>query len=266
MIATPRIRLGRAGWEWRLWKRHQFRALKRRPRYQPFVTHLLGRPLQVVDGLSFYHSYREIFQQEIYRFDTHHPAPRILDGGANIGLSVLYFKQLYPLAKITAFEPDDAVFRALKENLHSFQHPDVELVEAALWTAETTLSFYAEGADAGRVHYQHDGALPRQVPAVRLASYLQQEVDMVKLDIEGAEVDVLVDCGAALQGVRHLFVEYHSFQDQPQRLDEMLTVLREAGFRVQIHAQFASPSPLLQKARQSHLGMDLQLNVFAYRS
>lgn len=33
-------------------------------------------------------------------------APRIIDGGANIGLSVIYFKQLFPRSRTTAFEPD----------------------------------------------------------------------------------------------------------------------------------------------------------------
>ncbi len=86
---------------------------------------------------------------------------------------------------------------------------------------------------------------------------------MLKLDIEGAEIDVLADCASLLPNVRNLFVEYHSFASQPQRLNDLFSILGKAGFRVHLQTQFGSRQPLL--ARQVQLGMDLQLNVFAYR-
>src|SRR5688572_3562695 len=42
------------------------------------------------------HTYKELFEDEIYRFTAAHSSPLIIDCGANIGLSILYFKQLYP--------------------------------------------------------------------------------------------------------------------------------------------------------------------------
>jgi len=66
-----------------------------------------------------------------------------------------------------------------------------------------------------------------------------------------------------LERVLRLFVEYHSFQDQPQRLHRILQVLTENGFRYQIQTQFSSRTPFA--LIESQEGVDLQLNIFAYR-
>jgi hypothetical protein len=48
------------------------------------------------------------------------------------------------------------------------------------------------------------------------------EIDMLKLDIEGAEVDVIVDCLDRLHNIHNVLVEYHSFRWHKQRIDELL--------------------------------------------
>jgi hypothetical protein len=69
------------------------------------------------------------------------------------------------------------------------------------------------------------------VRTVRLRDYLDQPIEFLKLDIEGAEVPVLLDCSDRLEQVEHLFVEYHSFIGLPQPLDCLISILRSAGFR-----------------------------------
>jgi FkbM family methyltransferase len=155
------------------------------------------------------------------------------------------------------------VFALLKANCEALA-PDAELVPKALWTAETTLRFQQEGADAGRL--LTDGAAGPavvEVPTARLRDFLGQEVDLLKLDVEGVETELLEDCKDRLPNVRNLFVEYHSFVGRPQTLDRLLAILREAGFRVHLHTPSDAPNPLVN--RPVYLGMDLQLNVFAFR-
>ena len=89
-------------------------------------------------------------------------------------------------------------------------------------------------------------------------------MDFLKLDIEGAEVDVLADCHPKLQNVDKMMVEYHSHSQERQRLHEMLHILQEAGFRYHIKETFTCLHPFLD--RGLCVGMDLQLNVFAYRT
>jgi hypothetical protein len=141
---------------------------------------------------------------------------------------------------------------------------DVELHNKALWVRDGTIEFHRDGADGGRLNAPHEGNDRTSVECCRLTPFMLGEpVDMLKLDVEGAEVDVLLDCAAALANVRNCFVEYHSFAGQPQRLDELLGVLRQAGFRVQLHTQFESRHPLV--SRRTTLGMDFQADIAAYR-
>lgn len=246
------------------YKSREIARLNRLPRYQPTVTNILGKPLEIVDGLSFVLMYKEIFGQQIYRFRTNKRNPYIIDGGANIGLSVLYFKELYPRSQIVAFEPDDDVFSVLLRNIQTSGYEDVNLLCQALWSSETKLGFMSEGSYGGRISQAED-PLDKVVQTIRLRDYLNRHVDFLKLDIEGAETEVLIDCADSLDCVENLFIEYHSFSKKPQTLHTMINILADAGFRVYITRPYdTSPQPFMQ--RYVYEGMDLQLNIFAFRS
>ena len=88
-----------------------------------------------------------------------HGEPRILDCGANVGLASLYFKKRYPEARVTAFEADPAIADVLRGNLLRNGCPDVEVVEAAVWTEEGTVEFCREGADSGTIQDFASGTL-----------------------------------------------------------------------------------------------------------
>ena len=206
--------------------------------------------------------YTEIFEREIYRFRSKTEQPYIIDCGANIGLSVSYFKQHYPQARILAFEADETIFGVLSRNVARLGYQNVELVCRAVWNSETSLNFMNEGADGGRLSGPSD-AKDNVVKTIRLRDYLQGPVDFLKLDIEGAETDVLEDCADVLGNVDCMFVEYHSFAERPQTLHKLTSILAAAGYRLHIHPENASPQPFL--SREVYGGMDLQLNVFAFR-
>lgn len=242
--------------------KREYARLERLPRHHPTTTDLLGEPLQVVDAASFLWTHWEIFTEQIYEFRSRRPRPRIIDGGANIGLSVLYFKRLYPESRIIAFEPDPQLFGVLRSNADRIGGSDIELVNAALWVENGTLPFMVEGADGGRIARGQDH-VSMPVAAVRLKDYLNEPIDLLKLDIEGAETDVILDCGDALRQVDHLYVEYHSFAGERQALPNLLQVLRDAGFRLDLRPVKVSPQPFLH--RKESLGMDLQLHIFGYR-
>jgi FkbM family methyltransferase len=242
----------------------EFGRIQQIPRYQLGTTHILGKTLKFIDSASFGFIYDEMFKKEIYKFTTENPQPYIIDAGANIGLSILYFKQLYPNAQIVAFEPDNQVFEVLDFNVKSFSLTNVELVKKALWNEETVLEFMSEGADGGRVAITSDKTKLIQVPTERLRKYLDRKVDFLKIDIEGAETTVLKDCADLLPNVERLFVEYHSFVDKPQELHQLLIFLANAGFRYNVqHIGVFSENPLTKI--NNYLGMDNQLNIFAVK-
>lgn len=246
--------------------------LKTMPRYQRGSSELRGKRIEFCDAASFAAMREEIFKGGIYRFRAESQTPFIIDGGANIGLSALYFKELYPDCRILAFEPDPDICAVLRTNLEMWQARDVEVINKALWSSQTTLEFQAEGADAGRVVSGEDStgedstnefAGASRVETVRLRDYLDRPVDFLKLDIEGAETEVVLDCAQSLGNVANLFVEYHSFAGRKQTLPDLLHAVREAGLRVHIHAPVQAPQPLFERA--TYHGMDMQLNIFAWR-
>jgi FkbM family methyltransferase len=234
------------------------------PPNQRATTNLFGAAFEVVDGASFAHSYLTFFRSQLYRFDLAAAKPFILDCGANIGISVAWWKNRYPAARVVAFEPDPEIFEVLKRNCARFR--DVELVNAALWDREEELPFSAKGGEGG--HLSELSANPptaaiRPVRCVRLRDFLGHRCDFLKMDIEGAELEVLPDCEDLLGNVERAFIEYHSFVGRPQGLARTLAVLEHAGFRMHIRTEMPSPRPLEELLIYNE--KDLRLAIFCYR-
>lgn len=240
----------------------EFMRIKNMERFTKGSTRLFGNDFSFVDSASFLFLYDEIFRTEIYKFRTEADSPVIIDAGANIGMSVLYFKKIYPNAKIIAFEPDPTVSQTLEENIINFNLENVNVVKKALWNEIKTLSFYEEGADGGRLDSKEGTTF---VQTVLLSNYLNEKIDLLKIDIEGAEIEVLEECKNKLHNIERIFVEFHSMIDRPQRLEQLLSILANAGFRYYIsHIGIYSPTPFIHKNKS--VGMDNQLNIFATRN
>jgi FkbM family methyltransferase len=237
--------------------------LRNTPRFTDCHASVYDWTLSIPDSASFLSSYREIFSNQIYAFRFNGDRPKILDLGANIGLSVLYFKKLYPLAQITAFEADPDIFKHLVKNVHGNGYTDVQLINKAVWHENTTLKFCSEGADGGRAALPGDDNLI-EVAAIDIAEYLRgNQFDLLKMDIEGAEEIVLPACKDYLEKFKFIFVEYHSKINRKQCLDKILHLISEAGFRIHLHSVVCSPSPFIEIRVNS--GFDLQLDIFGWK-
>lgn len=239
-----------------------YRSVVNLPPFTEGRARVFGTPVRFSDRDGFLHSVREIFFDKVYRFDARREKPRIVDAGANIGLSIIYFKRLYPDATIVAYEPDNEIFALLQANTGHYE--GVELREAAAWTADTELTFFREGSLAGSVAMDYlNRGKEVKVRAERLKTELQKgPVDFLKIDIEGAENSVLFDIEPELSTVDFLFFEYHSVPGQPQRLGELLNLAGRAGFRYVINGAHGPRLPFVEKVAH---GFDLQLNVYCFR-
>ncbi len=242
------------------------------PRYTKGEINWSGKMLKYIDANSFAWTYDELFKRHIYRFESNVESPLIIDCGANIGLSIIYFKELYPNARIIAFEPDDQVFDYLDFNIKSFDFDKVELIKKGLWKEETELVFLSEGADGNRIMNNDEKLLlenkkykKNSIFTTKLSNYIQENVDFLKIDIEGAETDVLLEANDKLHLVSNIFIEYHSFVNQPQRLNEILDILSKKGFKYYMDIPVSlTDQPFLH--RGSFLSMDLLVNIYAYRN
>lgn len=170
------------------------------PRRTPGLLVVGGKILRYADMHSFYHQARQIFGDRLYDFQCAETAPLILDCGAHIGLASLFLKERFPAARIQAFEADAALAETCRANFAAFGVPDVAVTQAAVWTHDRGVSFDATHDDAGHVA---ENSAAAKVPSVRLKALLAgQHIDFLKLDVEGAEFDLIEDCGSDLANAK----------------------------------------------------------------
>jgi FkbM family methyltransferase len=226
------------------------------------IIRFKGLKIKYTDGKSLVGMFHEIFYLEHYKFRSKIENPIIIDCGANIGLSVLYFHSILKNAKIIAYEADPIIANVLKENLSS-NNCDAEIVQKAIWINNNEkLSFSSSGADAGTLFSNENTII---VDSVRLKNILESynRIELLKIDIEGAEIEVIKDCQDSLSHIDKIFVEYHSFSTSKQELDILLSIMSKQGFRYKILPARKEKTPFLVNTK--HEQMDLQLNIFFFR-
>lgn len=212
---------------------HERRRLRRTP--SGALVHVGGFEIRTNDGPNLAVLVGDVLRREVYRFHATRPDPLVLDCGANIGLSVLYAKTLYPGARIHAFEPDPAVFLYLEENVARAGLDGVESHRVAVAGRRGTLAFWSDGKYSSTLADYHEGPPEPgwkrvEVEAVPLADYLVESVDFLKMNIEGAEWDALEAAADRLQLVSELVVEYHHLPGLPRTLHKILELLHDSGF------------------------------------
>jgi FkbM family methyltransferase len=190
---------------------------------------LQGRPFRYADLHSFYHQAVQIFAKRLYDFESSTDTPLILDCGAHIGLASLFFATRYPGARILSFEADPRIADMLAFNIRSFGLDQIVLPEGkAVWIDDAGAPFSFTSDDAGHV----SAAAAALVPSVRLKDLIgSQNVELLKLDVEGSEFALLHDCDDALGRVSKMIIEVHRFRDEDGKLGNLLGILERNGFR-----------------------------------
>ena len=194
---------------------------------------------EYVDAMSTWPQWDDIFIHQSLYFDSDVPSPRILDCGANIGLASIYFKRRHPHAKLTAFEADPRLASICRSNLAANDGTEqVDIQQAAVWTAAGTLEFICEGTDSGAIASLAEPVQGPVLPvaSVRLRDWLDEPVDLLKLDVEGAELCVLEDCIDRLCNVRAMLVEVHESNAGGRKTGAMFDLLTAAGYVFDVRA------------------------------
>lgn len=241
----------------------QVRLLKNLPENQLNDITLWGHSFTCFGKHELIHGIGEIFLDEIYKTELPSNA-KIIDCGAHIGISVLYFKKICPSASIIAFEPDEKNFELLQKNVSSYKLKDVTLLQEAVWTETKEISFHSDGSMSSKINLDSQEDALSKVKAVRLHDIIDSEINFLKLDIEGAEYDVLKDIAPKLHLISNLFIEYHGKFNQNPELIEILEILQDAKYLFYIkEASNVYKTPFLRENNASNY--DVQLNIFAFR-
>lgn len=233
------------------------------PRRTPGEVEFNGISLAFNDNVALLGMLDEIFVKQNYLFSCTNDRPLIVDCGANIGVGVAYFKSIFPNAIIHAFEPDETAYRCLVENVERNGYRDVFTNQKAVWVRNEELKFFPDGSWGGGLHAK-DSAAAVTVQAVDILDLLELRADFLKMDIEGAESDVIQHAFDKISAnVDRFFFEWHSFRDASQRLGAILKQFEEAGFRYHIKEASTRMSPFSTTPPGP---MDSQLDVFVFRS
>lgn len=228
------------------------RLLRRFPGLERKREAFLGLQVEVFDYWTFVYLFEEVFVGGDYRFECASAEPRIIDCGSNIGLSTLYFKLQYPKARILGFECDPQTFELLQRNVRANGLRDVEVRNEALFPGKDRVALYRDPNWHGAPFMSLDRSLVARlgsndgkfvphslVPATVLSRHVNEPVDFLKMDIEGAEVPVLEELGASgkLPLIGQMVLEFHHHIDpSSDQLGRLLSLFEANGFGYQLRA------------------------------
>jgi FkbM family methyltransferase len=189
---------------------------------------------EYVDPRQLRVQFEEIFIGRQYAFSSDRPDPVIIDCGGNVGLSAVWFKLNYPKCRLTVYEADPDLAKISDANLKRAGFEDVLIRHEAVWVAKTTVAFCKTGNDSGKIASESSTSYP----AINISEHLPNRVDLLKLDIEGAEFAVLDKlCETqAIQRVERLICEFHLWRDKTDDLLAILTRLKSSGMQISMKA------------------------------
>lgn len=159
---------------------------------------------------------RQVLLNSEYAWDLPFEPRVIVDAGANIGITSVFFANRYPKARIIAIEPESRNYEMLKKNAGPY--PNVIPVQAALWRENGSIEVLDPGEGNWGFRTQKSVGPTDQptcgaVRAVTLDSLMAElgleRVDLLKVDIEGAEREVFASPEAWMQSVGAILIELH---------------------------------------------------------
>lgn len=210
---------------------------------------VLNRKLSYFNNYIFKIAFHEIFiKQEYKNFKTDKNSPLIFDCGENVGLATMYFKQFYPNSTIIAFEPDEEIFTLLKKNILQNNLDNVNIFNIALSDSKGTKEFFFDenrktsNIGTGSLIKERSPKNRKNVESGILSEYIDnKKVDLVKIDIEGAEYSVIKELSstAQLKNIKELIIEYHhKIGTEKSKLSEFLHIFELNDFEYQIKSNF----------------------------
>jgi FkbM family methyltransferase len=171
---------------------------------------------------------------------------RIFDVGANAGFATMFFSALYPEAQIVSIEPQMREVGYLRECVRLNGLAKVEVVNCAVGAEPGTMRFFTHDENSVvsslSISRTTDGK-EEEIKVMLLSTLLPDApVDILKLDVEGAEREVLEDLSqqAALnpKRIRNIVMEYHRFDPEGiSAFPDTLRLLEKSGYEYTLSAR-----------------------------
>ncbi len=215
-----------------------------------------GYSINFSNVIETFSIYKDIFLLRQYKFKSERKNPFIIDCGSHIGLSVLYFKKIYPESHILSFEANPKTAETLEKNISQNFLKNVTLIKKAVGLKKGKIPYYVatqkNGWNWGDAGVKNDwyNVLDYEtiyVPSTKLSEYINRSVDLLKIDIEGMEMIVLSEIKHKLKFVQEIIMEFHGGKkNKKNRLENVVALLKECGFSFSIKY----PSTILNPFRK----------------
>lgn len=184
-----------------------------------------------------------LYEDKEYACNLETDSPNILDVGSHIGLAILYFKRRYPNAKIIGFEPNPNTFNFLKKNIQQNSISDINLINAGIASQNGESDFFIDANPQNpwawgdsmvqMPWYDKDKYQTIKVKTVRLSEYINQKIDLLKIDAEGYESEILSEIIDKLHLVKYIAVEFHgSKNNSKNNFKHLVNLLKNHNFKV----------------------------------
>jgi FkbM family methyltransferase len=173
----------------------------------------IKHPLWARAGTSDIETFEEVFLMRQYDLPFAGFEPRnILDLGANIGYASVYFAARWPQARILAVEPATSNLVLLDKNTRPWNR--IACLQAAVWSHPSwvQVSNPTDAPNAFRVSESRDSRR-ENIPAYTISQLIERQecghLDLLKMDVEGAEAGIFQNASAWLDRVKVLIIELH---------------------------------------------------------
>ncbi len=157
--------------------------------------------------------YQVFYEKQYDLYDVDFPdAKRIIDGGSNIGCAAVYFAIRFPQSEILAIEPENNNYELLADNIKPYEN--IIPMQVGIWDKNEPLSIANPEGGAAEFMFESKGRDDNKISGITIPHLLElqhwDEVDIIKLDIEGAEKEVFSsDDLSWLKKVKLLIIELH---------------------------------------------------------
>lgn len=213
-------------------------------RDDPLVFHSKSNVIATVP-VRLLHTFKEIFFEECYT--KYIPKGFLIDGitvvdiGANAGYFSLYMLSRCPHSRILAFEPIPKNFELLARNRERNSVHNFTIANKAVYGKRGKITLRYDAADsyttAGSVYDNELGQDEIEVCAITLdeifESYSLKEIDLLKLDCEGAEYHILYNCpGEYMKSIKCIALESHEGGRENENKASMVGFLGLLGYKV----------------------------------
>ncbi len=203
-----------------------------------FIIHYLSK-MEAIQSLY------SIFLNFEYYFLSNNSSPLIFDIGGGIGISTFFFKSLYPDARIVVFEPHPLACQVIEKNIKINNLKKVTLFKTAAANKEDKIFLYGEigcvdnhcniyrSSIFKKWGIQHSSCSQTLVQSEKLSKHINENVDFLKLNVEGAEYEIFEDLNEndKLKFIRNMYIKVHQWNDNIHLKERLLKILHNNSFQ-----------------------------------